>query len=111
MASSKFWYRHKRYAASYSPLQRDHRLKRFQGLDGTLEAERTRFKMVFVRRLSEDRANEVVRQDMCPQLLADQFGSLAPQHVHLHGSFQRPQIEFGIPPVRDTVPPVWMADR
>ncbi len=75
-----------------------HRLKRFQGLDGALEADRTWFEMVFVRCLSDDRANQVIGQDMCPQFLANQFGSLAPQHVHLHGLFEGLQIEFGIPP-------------
>ena len=79
-------------------LERDHWLKRFQGLDGAFEAERTWFEIVFVRSLSEDRANEIVGQDVRPQFLANQFWGLAPQHVHLHGLFQGLQIELGIPP-------------
>ena len=78
-------------------LQRDHRLKRFQGLDGALEANRARFEIVLVRRLSDDRANEVAGQDVCPQLLANHFGSLAPQLVHLPGSFQGLQIKLSVP--------------
>jgi hypothetical protein len=78
-------------------LQRDHRLKRFQGLDGALEADRTWFEIVLVRCLSDDRANQVVGQDVCPQFLANQFGSLAAQHVHLHGLFEGSQIELSVP--------------
>ncbi len=92
-------------------LQRDHRLKRFQCLDGALEAERTWFQMVFMRCLSDDGANEVIGQNVCPQFLANQFGSLAPQHVHLHGLFERFQIETRHSTARDTVPPVRTADK
>ena len=44
-------------------------LERFQRLDRTLEADRSRLNAVLGRRLSHDRADEVVSQNVSPELL------------------------------------------
>ena len=78
-------------------LESDHRLEGFERLNRSLEADRSRFDAVFGCGLCDDRADEVVGQDMRPEFLPDQFRRLAPQDVHLQRFFQRPQIELGVP--------------
>ena len=78
-------------------LDGDHRLEGFQRLDRSLEADRSRFDAVFAGGLGDDRADEIVGQDVRPDFLPDQFRCLAAQDVHLQRLFQRPQIELGVP--------------
>src|SRR5215475_4049 len=52
--------------------QRDHRLERFERLDRSLEADRSGFEAVFAGGLCDDGADQVVTENMCPQLFPDQ---------------------------------------
>src|SRR5688572_12558586 len=72
-------------------------LKRFQCLNGALEADCPWFDVVFGRRLSNDRADEVVGKNVRPNLLSYQLWRLTTQDVHLHCLLQGSQIEFGVP--------------
>ena len=78
-------------------LKVDQRLKRFQRLERPFEADRSRLHAVLRRRLGHDRADEIVGQDVRPDLLADEFRRLAAQDVHLHRRLDRSQIEFVVP--------------
>jgi hypothetical protein len=64
-------------------LHGNHRLKSLQRLDRALETDRPRFETMLARGLSDNRANEVVGQDVGPDLLAHQFRRSAAQDVHL----------------------------
>ena len=79
------------------PLRGNQRLKCFQCLNGSLEADSTGFESVLVGGLCDDRADEIVSQDVRPDLLPHEFWCLATQDVHLHGLLERPQVEFGVP--------------
>ena len=59
-------------------LDGNHGLKGFERLDGTLEADRSRCNFVFRGCLGHDRADQVVRQDMRPNLLPYKFRCFAP---------------------------------
>ena len=78
-------------------LHGDHWLEGFQCLHGVLEAEGPRRCVMLCRCLSHDRANEIVREHMRPDLFTHQFRSFAAQHVHLQSLFQATQIEFDLP--------------
>ena len=78
-------------------LESNHRLKGFERLDRSLEADRSRFDAVFGCGLSHDRADEIVGQDVRPDFLPDQFRCLAAQDVHLQRLFQRSQIKLRVP--------------
>jgi len=67
----------------FAPQGND-RLERLQRLERRLEADRPRVDAVSAGRLGDDRADQIVGQDVRPHLLAHQFRHLAPQHVHLH---------------------------
>ena len=75
----------------------DHRLKGLQDLERRLEADRSRRDSFLACRLGHDRADQVVGQDVRPDLLADQFRRLAAQHVHLQRDLDRSQIELVVP--------------
>ena len=62
--------------------ERDAWLKRVQRLNCAFEANRSRPDFVFHCRLGNDRANQVVRQNVCPDLLAYHFRRFAPQYIH-----------------------------
>ena len=62
-------------------------LKCFQSLDGALETNRAWFDIILDRGLSNHRANQIVRHDVRPYFLANQFRCFASQYIHLHGSF------------------------
>ena len=64
-------------------LDGNHRPEGFQRLDRSLEADRSRFDAVFACGLSHDRPDEIVGQEMRPDLLAYKFRRLAAQDVHL----------------------------
>src|ERR1051326_8354574 len=59
-------------------LNCNHLLKGFQRLNGPFETDRSRQEIVRRRRLSHDRANQIVGQDVSPDLLAHQLRCLAP---------------------------------
>src|SRR5688500_14426332 len=58
-------------------LDGDHRLEGRQRLDGAFEADRSRLDSVLSRGLSHDGANEIVGQDVRPDLLPHELGGLA----------------------------------
>ena len=58
-------------------LRGDQWLKRFQCLNGALEADGARFDVVLVGGLRDDDADEIVSQDVCPDLLPHEFRRLA----------------------------------
>jgi len=60
-----------------------HRLKRFQRLNRSLEADRPWFEAMLARGLSDDGADQVVGQDMGPDLLSHELRRPAAQDVHL----------------------------
>ena len=64
-------------------LHGDHRLKGFQCLDRAFEADRARLNAVLRCRLGNDCADEVIGQNVCPDLLTHQLGRSAAQDVHL----------------------------
>jgi len=84
-------------------LRGDQRLKRFQCLDRSLEADRSRLDVVLGRRLSHNRADQVIREEVRPDFLPHEFGRLAAQDVHLQRLLERPQIEFTLPAI---IPPL-----
>ena len=73
-------------------------LKGLEDLKRRLEAEGSRWDPVPAGRLCHERADQVVGQDVCPDLLPDQFRCLAPEHVHLERDLDRSQVEFIVPP-------------
>ena len=72
-------------------------LKLFEKLEGSFEANGSRLDVVFACRLSHDRANEIVGEDVRPDFLAHQFRRLTAQNVHLQSMFHRTQIKLDIP--------------
>jgi hypothetical protein len=64
-------------------LESNHWLEGFERLDRSLEADRSWLDAVFGCRLSRDRTDEIVGQDMRPEFLPDKFWCLASQDVHL----------------------------
>ena len=50
-------------------LEGNQRLEGIQCLDHSFEADRSRFHIVFAGRLSDDRADQIIREDMRPDLL------------------------------------------
>ena len=68
--------------------ERDERLEGFQCLQRSFEAQRSRLNAVFLRSLRHDRANQVVRQQVSPDFLANQLRSLASDDIHLHRRFE-----------------------
>ncbi len=66
------------------PLKVNQRLKRFQGLEGSFEADRPRLDVVLACGLRHDRADEIVGQDVRPDFFVNQFRRFASQDVHLH---------------------------
>ena len=65
------------------PLDGEERLECFQRLDRTLKADRSRLNAVLGRRLSHNGADEVVSQNVSPELLPHQVWCLATQDIHL----------------------------
>ena len=49
-------------------------------------------------RLSHDRANEIVSQNVSPDFFANELGCFASQDVHLEGDLDCAQIELIVPP-------------
>src|SRR5215472_12164689 len=78
-------------------LLADHWLKGLQHLERRLETDGSRRDFVLACRLSHDRTDQVVRQDVRPNLLADKFWRLAAQQIHLESDLDRPQIELLVP--------------
>jgi hypothetical protein len=78
-------------------LRGDQWLKRFQCLNGSLEADGTGFESVLVCGLRDDGPDEIVSENVRPDLFAHEFRRLATQDVHLHRLLQRPQVEFSVP--------------
>jgi hypothetical protein len=78
-------------------LRGDQRLKGFQRLNCALEADRSWLDAVFCCSLSDDRADEIVSNNVRPDLLSHQLWRPATQDVHLHGLLERSQIKFGVP--------------
>ncbi len=79
------------------PLKVNQRLKRFQGLEGPFEADRSRLDIVLACGLRHDRADEIVGQDVRPDFFVNQLWRFAAQDVHLHRCLDRSQIELIIP--------------
>src|SRR5262245_5933160 len=78
-------------------LNGEERLKRLQRLDRALKADGSWLAAVHGRGLRYNGANEVVSQDVSPDLPPYQLGRLATQDVHLQRLLERAQIEFSIP--------------
>ena len=76
-------------------LHGNHRLKSLQRLDRALETDRPRFETMLARGLSDNRPNEVVGQDVGPDLFT--LRRPAAQDVHLQGLFEGSQVQFSIP--------------
>jgi hypothetical protein len=76
----------------------DQRLESGQRLNRALEADRSRFQAVLRRRLGHDCADEIVGQDVGPDLFPHQLRRLAAQHLYLQGGLEGSQIKFRIPP-------------
>ena len=66
---------------------RDQRLEGFERLDGALEADGPWFDAMLDGGLGHDRSDQIVGQDVRPNLLAHQFWCLASQDVHLQRLF------------------------
>ena len=79
------------------PLKVNQRLKRFQGLEGSFEADRPRLDVVLACGLRHDRADEIVGQDVRPDFFMNEFWRFASQDIHLHCRLDRSQIELIVP--------------
>ena len=64
-------------------------LKGFQGLECAFEADRSWKHIVHGRGLSDDRADEIVGQDVRPNFLANELRCFASQDVHLQRDLDR----------------------
>ena len=74
----------------------NHRLERFECLNGSFETDRSGLDAVFAGRLCDDGPDEIVGEDVCPDFLSHQLGCLAAQDFHLHSLLRRSQIEFDL---------------
>src|SRR3974390_2503128 len=68
-----------------------------QHLERPFETDLAWWDVMQLRGLSHHFVNEIVRQEVCPQLLLHRFGRLASEYVHLQYALERTQIEFGVP--------------
>ena len=75
----------------------DEWLKCFQRLDCFFETDRAWFDVVSFGGLCNHRSNEIVCEDVCPDFFPNELWRFATQHAHLHGHFDRMQIDFGLP--------------
>ena len=66
-----------------SALKSNHGLECFQGLKGSLEADRAWLDVVPGSGLRDDRTDEIVGEEMCPDFLSNKFRRLASQDIHL----------------------------
>ncbi len=80
------------------PLEVDERLKRFECLQGSFETYRSRLDIVLHGGLRHDRPDEIVGEDVRPDLFVNKLGRFASQDIQLHGGLDRSQVEFIIPP-------------
>ena len=69
-------------------------------LHGVLEAQVTRVDAGIARGLRHQQPDQVVRQQMDPQLLLVHLRRLAAQHVHARGGLEVAQVQFDIPAPR-----------
>src|SRR5262249_40923050 len=96
--------RHRRQHRLYQPgaLLRPCRLQlrreRRQSLLGALEADLARLHFARAGGHGHDRAQQVVRQQVNPDLLLDHLRRLAAQDVHLHRRFDGSDIDLPVPP-------------
>lgn len=67
--------------------KRDERLEGLECLQRAFEAQRPRLDIVFLCSVSHGRSSQVVRQQVCPDFLADQVGNPASHDIHLHRRF------------------------
>ena len=72
----------------------DLRCKCGYGLLGSFEADFSRFDIVFVRCNSHDGAQQVIREQMSPNLFVNHVWCFAAEDVHLHGLFNRSYVYF-----------------
>ena len=63
-------------------------LKPLQRLEGAFETDRARLDIMLGCRLGHDRSEEIVSEDVCPELFANKLRRLASQDIHLHYGFQ-----------------------
>ena len=62
-------------------------LKPLQRLERAFETDRSRLDVVLGCRLGHDRSDEIVGEDVRPNLIANKFRRLATQDIHLHYGF------------------------
>ena len=75
----------------------DQRLKGFERLDCAFEADGAWFDAMLRCSLRHDRSDQIVGQDVRPNLVAHHFRCLASQDLHLHCLLERSEIKLGIP--------------
>jgi len=76
----------------------NHRLEGFERLNGPFEADRSWFDAILGCGLRHDRADEIVGQDVGPNLFTHEFRRLAAKNIHLQRDLQRLQVKFSVPP-------------
>src|SRR5262249_55532729 len=72
--------------------------ERRDGLLGTLETDLPRLDFALAGGHRHDRAQQVVSQQVRPDLLAHHLWTLAAQHVHLHHRLDRADVDLPLPP-------------
>jgi hypothetical protein len=73
-------------------------LEGLEDLERRLETDGSRWDSIPAGCLSHEGPDQIVGQNVCPNLLPDQFRCLATEHVHLERDLDRSQIELIIPP-------------
>lgn len=79
------------------PLKCNQWLEGLHGLEGSLEADGSRFDGMLGICLGHDRTNQVVGEDVRPYFFVHKLRCLASQYVHLHGRLDGTQIKLLIP--------------
>ena len=83
---------------AFVSLKVDQWLEGFEGLDGSLETDFSRFEVVAACGLCHDGPNQVVSQNVSPDFFANKFGRFATQDIHLETDLDVSEIQFLTPP-------------
>ena len=75
----------------------DQPLKLFEELKRPLEANRSWLNLMFRCCLRHDHTDEIVSENVRPNLLTHEFRCFATQDIHLQSLFHRTQVKLGIP--------------
>ena len=78
-------------------------LKGTNGLPRPIEAQLARLHVATPGRLSHDASDQVIGQQMHPDLFAHHVRSLGPKHLHSHRGLERSYIQFCVPSLSEQI--------